>query len=154
MPSRSAAPPRASRKPEMTSSKMSSAPCCAGQRAQSLEKFCALWQQAMVGGHRLDDDRGDLLPIAREERFHGRLIIERQHARAGGEGCGNAGGRRTAERCEAGACRDQQVIRMPVVAAGELDDEIAPGERSRHADGTHDCLRARRDQSHLLDSGV
>ena len=138
----------------MTSSKISSAPCARVRCAQPLEELPALRQQAVVGGHRLDDDRGDPVALAREQLVHGGFIIERQHARTGGEGCRHAGGGRAAEGREAGAGRDQQVIRMPVVAAGELDDQIAPGERARQADGAHDGLGAGGHQPHLLDAGI
>ena len=129
MPVSSAAPPRARRNPEITSSKISSAPCALRERTQLLQELGALQQQAVVGRHRFDDDGGDARALACEQRLRRRLIIERQHARGGGEGLGHAGRGRAPEGGEPGAGRDQQVIGVAVIAAGELDDQVAPGER-------------------------
>ena len=122
----------------------------ARERAQGLEELAPLRQQAVIGGHRLDDDGGDARALAREQRRQRRLVIERQHARAGGEGLRHAGGGRPAEGREPRARRDQQMIGVPVVAAGELHDQVAPGEGARHADRAHHRLGARGHEAHLL----
>jgi len=43
---------------------------------------------------------------------------------------------------------------VTVVTAGELHDEIAPGEGARHADRAHDRLGAGGDEPHLLGGRV
>ena len=118
-------------------------------------KECApLRQESVVGGQRLDDHRGNARAFAREELGHRRLVIERQHARAGGESLRHACGGGPAEGGEPGARRHEQVVGVTVVAAGELDDELTPGEGARHADGTHDRLGAGGDEPHLFGRGV
>ena len=92
-------------------------------------------------------------PSRREQRLSGRLVIERQHARAGGERLGHAGGGGPAEGGEPGARGHQQVIGVAVIAAGELDDQVAAGGGARHADGAHDRLGAGGDEAHLLEAG-
>ena len=83
-----------------------------------------------------------------------RLVIERQHARARREGLRHARRGGPAERGEPRAGRHQQVIGVTVIAAGELDDEVAPGEGARHADRAHHRLGAGGDEAHLLGRGV
>src|SRR5712671_3564542 len=80
MPKSSAAPPRASRNPEITSSKMRSAP------------------YSLVSRHRLDDEGRDARALTLKQLLQRRFIIERQHARAGRERLGHAGGGRAAKR--------------------------------------------------------
>ena len=48
------------------------------------------------------------------------------------------------------AC-DQQAIDVAVIAAGELDDDIAAGEAARQANGAHRRLGAGADHAHHLD---
>ena len=56
----------------------------ARQLAQRVEELAPLRQQAVIGRHRLDDDRGNARAFARRTAARQRrLIIERQHARAG-----------------------------------------------------------------------
>ncbi len=55
MPVSSATPPRATRKPEMTSSKISSAPFARVTARKLLEVLAALEQQAVIRGRGLDD---------------------------------------------------------------------------------------------------
>ena len=43
---------------------------------------------------------------------------------------------------------------MTVIAAGELDDQVAPREGTRHADGAHDRLGPGRHAAHLLDRRI
>ena len=66
----------------------------------------------------------------------------------------HAGRRRAAEGREPGARGDQQVIGVAVVAAGELDDQVAPGGAARQADGAHHRLGAGGDAAHLLEPGI
>ena len=61
-------------------------------RAQLCEKLTPLQQQAVVCRYGLDDDRGDTLAFGGKQRLERRFVIERQHARARGEGRGHACG--------------------------------------------------------------
>ncbi len=117
---------------------------------QSLEELAPLRQQPVIGGHRLDDHRGDPRALGLEQRRERCLVIERQHPRAAGEGLRHAGGRRPAQGREPRARRDQQMIGVPVIAAGELHDEVAPAEGARHADRAHHRLGPRGHEAHLL----
>ena len=56
-----------------------------------------------------------------------------------------------AERRGAGAGRDEQAIDVAVVAAGELDDDVAAGEAAGQADGAHRRLGAGADHADHLD---
>jgi hypothetical protein len=60
---------------------------------------------------------------------------------------------RDAEGREAGPRLHQQGIHVPVIAALELHDQVAPGETASHADGRHGGFRARIHQAHHLDGG-
>ena len=46
------------------------------------------------------------------------------------------------------------MIRMAVVAAGELHDEVATGRRARDADRAHHRLGAGRHEAHLLETRI
>ena len=74
---------------------------------------------------------------------------ERVHRGLGRDACG-AG---DAERGDAGAGLDQQGVGVAVVAALELDDEVAAGEAAGEADGGHGGLGAGGDEAELLDGG-
>ena len=60
MPNRPCAPPGPTRKPVITSSKTSSAPCVVAAAAQPGEEAGAGGDEAHVGGDRLDEHRGEL----------------------------------------------------------------------------------------------
>ena len=66
---------------------------------------------------------------------------------------GNAGRAGDAERGHARAGLDQQRVGVAVVAAFELDDEVAAGEAARQTDGRHAGLGAGADEAQLLDGG-
>ena len=62
----------------------------------------------------------------------------------------NAGGVGDAQRRHAGAGLDQQRIDVAVIAAFELDGEVAAGESARHAQRAHGGFGAGVDQAHHL----
>ena len=150
-PKRSCAPPRATRKPVITSSKTSSAPD-ASQSARSASRKpgaggtqpmfpatgstkiaarSSLWRStaaaASVDVVVVDDDRvGD---------------DRRRHARRG----------RDAERREARARLGEERVGVAVVAAGELEHAVAAREGAREPERRHRRLGARGDEPHLLD---
>ena len=134
----------------MTSSKMSSAPCV-GEGAEAFEEAGRGRDGAGVADDGLDDDAGDLVGVGGEGGLDGGEIVVGQ-----GEGelrgfFGDAGGAGDAEGGDAGAGFDQQRVGVAVVAAFELDDEVAAGEAAGEADGGHAGLGAGADEAHLLD---
>ena len=138
----------------ITSSKISSAPCSVAERAQRLQEFRALQEQSVVRGHGLDDHGRDLGAFVREQALRGRGVVERQHARERGELGRHALRRRLAERREARARGDEQVIDVAVIAARELHHEVAARRAAREPDRAHHGLGARRYEAHLLDAGI
>src|SRR5205823_12291091 len=94
----------------------------ARELAQAGEEFAPLRQQAVIGRQRLDDEGRDARTLTLKQLLERRFVIERQHARAGRERFRHARGGWAAEGGESRARRHQQVIRMPVIAAGEFDD--------------------------------
>ena len=75
MPKRAWAPPKAARKPVMTSSKMSRAPYWRGDLAQAFEEAGPGQDKAHVGGHGFDDDGGDAFAMPAEDLAHGVKIV-------------------------------------------------------------------------------
>ena len=82
-------------------------------------------------------DRGEVVVRKREGQV-GDLI--RHSSRAG-----------NAERGHARPRFHQQAVRMAVIAALKLDDDIAPGSGTSQADGRHGGLGSGTDEAHLLD---
>ena len=155
MPVNCATPPRARRKPEITSSNISSAPCSRVTSRSALKIFRPLQQQAVVRRHRLDDHRGDAACLrertARASAASSSSGSTRVHAtNASGtpadDGCPNVASPEPAD--------DQQVIRMPVIAARELHDEVAAGRGTRQTDGAHHRFGAGGDEAHLLEPRI
>src|SRR5439155_1447712 len=80
-----------------------------------------------IAALRLDDDRRDFLAAAREHRLHGRGIVERHGGRQLGERAWHAGAVRESERRDGGPGLHQEAVGVPVIAALELEDDLAPG---------------------------
>ena len=140
------------RKPVMTSSKMSSAPCFLVRSGRRCEVAGFRENEAGVGGVGLDDDGGDLLAASRRgRRALGVVVGEDDGVRR--EVCGHAGGVGLAVGECAGAGGDEQRIDVAVVAAVELDDEVAFGEAAGEADGGHGGLGAGVAHADLFDGG-
>ena len=151
-----AAPARrrsATRKPVITSSKISSAPCCARERRAGPAR-----KPRRGGTQPMLPATGSTMTaaISRRARANSRLdrgeVVERRDERVGAR-------RRRARRRESGmpsvatpepAC-DQQAVGVAVIAAVELDDHVAAGEAAREAQRAHRRLGARLDQAHHLD---
>ena len=149
-PYRSWAPPRATRKPVMTSSKISSAPFAAVSSRSDLEEPGLRGDDAHVGADRLHDDRGDPAGMGGEGRRDGLGVVVREDDRVAGGARGDARGARHGQRREAGAGVHEEAVAVAVVAAGELDDEVAAGRAAREADRAHHGLGARRHEAHPL----
>ena len=150
-PNRSCAPPRATRKPVITSSKTSSAPDASHSCRSASRIAVDRRDDAHVPRDRLDDDRGEAFAVA-EHGLGDRLdVVVRADDRVGGDGGRHAGRRRDRERREAGAGAREQRVDVAVVAAGELDDAVALREAAREPDRAHRGFGARRDEPDLLD---
>ena len=146
-PKRSCAPPRASRKPVITSSKTSSAPTRSHSARRPGEEPGAGRDQAHVGGDRLDDDARD---VARRARAPGCRATTTVSATATG---GDAGRARAGPAVGAAplppSARSASLV--AVVVAGELHDlRPRPVAPAGQPDRRHRRLGAARHQPHLL----
>ena len=88
--------------------------------------------------------------MALDDRFDRREIVVAGEQRVGGSRRRNAGARRHAERQRAGARLHQERVRVPVVAALELDDPVAFRGRARDANRAHRRFGAGADESDAL----
>ena len=104
-----------------------------------------------VGDHRLHDDSRDLARPCRECLGDRAGVVVWQHDRGRGDRLGHAGAARDRQGRETGPCLDEQSVRMSVIGAGELDDEIPTGRRPRDANDAHHRLGARRGKAQALD---
>ena len=146
-PSRSCAPPRATRKPEITSSKTSRAPA-ASRLAQKLEEARLRRDHAHVRRVGLAQERSDL---ALGERALNRLAVVPGHNECvGGLRGGHARARRNALGREPRAGVGEQPVDVTVVGAGELHDPVPARRGARETHGAHRRLGARRGHAHHL----
>ena len=148
-PSSSWAPPRATRKPEITSSRISSAPCSSASRRSSARKPSTGGTTPMFAGSgsaRIAATSCSASAAATASAsFHG------DDDRRRGLRLGDAGARRDALGREPRARLGEQAVDVAVIGAGELDQLLAPGCRAREAHGAHRRLGARVDHPHHLD---
>ena len=79
-------------------------------------------------------------------------VVERQIQRVLRDVFGNARRIRDTEREKTGAGFDQQRIGVPVIAAGKLDHDVAPGEAAGETYRRHRRFGAGVDHAHLLDA--
>ena len=79
----------------------------------------------------------------------GEVVVARGQREAG-ERARDAGRARNAERRDARARRDEKRVGVPVVAARELQDEVAARRAAREAHRAHRGFRARGHEPHLL----
>ena len=142
---RPCAPPRATRKPLMTSSKMSSAPCSRAQLAQRAHEVHGGAHEVHVAGDRLDDHAGDVGAVLRERLFE---LLRRCCSRAPACAAPSPRARRRwsgwPKVASARAGLDQQRVGVAVIAALELDDQlVAAGGAARQAQRAHRRFGAR-----------
>ena len=121
------------------------------QIAQPIKELRRRRHQAHVADDRLQDHAGNALPVSGKRIGQPLRIVEAQEQRVL-----RAAGRHTrrighAERGGTGAGRDEQRIDMTVIAAGEFDNHIAPGEAARQANGAHRRLGTARHHAHHFD---
>ena len=150
-PDSSCAPPRATRKPEMTSSKMSSAPVSSALRPQQLQEALGRRDEAHVRRKRLGEDRRELVLLGRRDERVG--VVPGHDDRARRDLGGHAGRGRDALRGQAAAGVGEQAVDVAVVGAGELQQLRAAGRRAGEADRAHRGLGARRGHAQHLDAG-
>ncbi len=129
---------------------MNSAPCLAAQLGQRLEEAGPGHEHAHVSDHRLDDDRRDVFPSLGEERPRRARVVVGQRQGQGGELLRHARRVRQTERLDAAPRLDQERVAGTVVAALELHQHLAAGERPGHAQGGERRLGAGRGEAHLL----
>ena len=135
-PSRSCAPPRATRNPEITSSNTSSAPAASAAVAQEVEEAPVGRHEAHVGRVGLAHERGQL--ALGERALHRVAVVPRHHRRVGRLGRGHAGAGRDALGGEARARLGQEAVHVAVVGAGELQHRVAARWRRGPA-GSRSC---------------
>ncbi len=152
-PVRPCAPPRPARKPEITSSKISSAPLLVADVAQPAKKSRGRRHEAHVAGNGFDDHRGDRARIRGEHVLDRReIVVARDQRVAGGRGSDTGAGRRP-EREHPRSRLHEERVGVPVIAAFELDDLVAPCRRARDADRAHRRLGTRADEPDALERG-
>ena len=143
-PSRPWAPPRATRKPVITSSKISSAPTRSHSARRPSRKPGRGGTRSHVRGDRLDDH-------AR------RLVVElgdcvvRRHDRVRHLRVGDTSATRQSESGDPTAPSHEQRVGVPVIVAGELHQLAPSGEAAGQSDRAHRRLGAAAHQAHLLD---
>ena len=142
--SRCWAPPRATRKPLITSSNTSSAPVSSASRRSFARKPSDGAHQSHVGRVGLADDRREL---AERQRLR---VVPRDDHRVGRLRMGHARRRRYALGRKPRPGLGQQPVHVPVVGAGELEDPVAAGGGARKPQGAHRGLGPRRGHSNHL----
>ena len=138
----------------MTSSTISSAPSRRVSSRRPVKIARRGRDAAGIAHHRLENHGGDLIRMGVESGFDCGKVVKGQRMREARDLLGHAGRAGNAERGHTGTRFHQQAIRVAVIAAFELDDELAPGGRASQPDGRHGRFRARTDKAHLLDGGI
>ena len=98
--------------------------------------------EADVADVGFEDDAGDLIGMGGKRGGQGGGVIKWKDDGLAGETCGDAGAIRVPVGQGAGTSFDEQGIRMTMVAAGKLDDFIAPRETTGEPHGGHRGLGA------------
>ncbi len=123
----------------------------AGDLAQERVEALGGLHDAHVAGHGLRDERGDALAVLGEHGLDGGAVVVVHHEGLGGGGLGDARGAGQGGGRHARAGRGQQAVRVAVVAAGELHDQVAAGHAAGQAQGRHGGLGAGGHEAHALD---
>ena len=108
---------------------------------------------AHVAADGFDDHCCDLVPVGLESGFDGGGIVEGNGQRGVAEAFRNAGGIGEPERGDARTGLHEKGIDMAVIAAFELDGQVAAGESPGYAQRAHGGFRAGIDQPDHLDGG-
>ncbi len=121
---------------------------------QEREEIGALQEQAVVGGHGLDDGAGQLMPVGLESGFQTLGIRQGQDEGVRDDGRWNPRRSAGAEGGQAASGPDQQGVHVTVVAALEFENLVPPGHPPGQANGRHDGLGARADEAQHLHIAV
>ena len=124
-----------------------------GDLAQALEVAFGGRDGSGVADDRLNDDGGDRVRVGGEGGAQGAEVIEGQGKGVLGGVGGDAGGAGDAEGGDAGAGLDQHGVGVAVVAALELEHQVAVGEAAGEADSGHAGLGAGGGEAEALDGG-
>src|ERR1019366_8441067 len=150
-PNCSWAPPRATRKPEITSSKMSSAPVASARSRSSARKPGSGGTRPMLAGTgsaRIAANRWrSVAATSAWASFQGTITVAAATA-AGTPGLAGMPLRRPPR-----AGLRQQPVDVTVVGAGELEHRLAAGDRAGQADRAHRGLGARGGHAQHFDRG-
>ena len=149
-PSCSCAPPRATRKPVITSSSTSSAPDESHSSRSSSRKPLRAGTRPMfaaIGSARI------AATLVVDRSLHSLRVVPRHDDRVARLRRGHTRRCRDALRRETRSGLGQQAVDVAVVVAGELDDLGAAGGGTCEPHRCHRRLRARRDQAHHLRRG-
>ncbi len=119
--------------------------------AQPLVEPIGRDDDAHIRGHRLGDDRGDLLATGSKDFLDQVEASIGQHDRVSGSTACHPGRIGQAQRRHPRSGRRQQRIAVPVVATRELDDRIAPGRAPGQPHSRHDGFGAAGGEPHPLD---
>ena len=122
-----------------------------GHSAQRVGEADDRRDDSHVAGRCLGDDSRNLSTPRREDHLQRRNVVVGQHDRLGGHVGRDARRVGQGEGRDAGSGGSQQGVDVPVVAAGELHDDVPPGEATGQPDRRHRRLGPAGDQSHLLD---
>ena len=123
----------------------------AAEIAHRLEKLGFGRNQVHVSGHRLDDDRRDAWPVFGKGALELGDIVVVEDQRMPCQIRRNAAGTGAAEGQQARTGFHQQAVAVSVITALELDQQVAPGEATRQANGAHRRFGTRADQTHHLE---
>ena len=125
-----------------------------GEGAQTGEIAGRGRNAAGVADDGLDDDGGNGIGMGSERGFDRGKIVVGQSKGEVGDFFRHAGRAGNAECRYAGAGFDQQAVGVAVIAALELDDDLAPGGGAGQANGRHGRLSAGADEAHLFDGRI
>ena len=135
-------PARPTRKPVMTSSETSSAPCSAVTRRSASVKPGSGGTTPMLPAAASVMTQAISLAAGREDGLERVDVVVGDDEGLGGHLGGHAGRVGQGEGGDARARADEEGVDVAVVVAGELHDEAAPGEAAGQADGAHRRLGA------------
>ena len=134
----------------MTSSKTRSAPSLRAPLAQVGQHAVDRGDEAHVRRDRFDEHRGDLTAVTGEHLVDRVHVVVRSDDRVDDRTVGDPGGAREAERGDAAARGDQELVGVTVVATGELHDLRPARGTAGEAHRRHRRLGSRRHEPELL----
>ncbi len=148
MPYKPCAEPGPTRKPVITSSKISTAPCCVHSSRMAARNSGLGAIRFMLPATGSTITQAMAWPCVANASRQALRIVVVEHQGVLRQIGRHAGRRGIAEGQQARAGLHQQAVAVAVVAALELDDRIAPGKAARQADRAHGGLGAGGHQAH------